>query len=71
MVRQFYYKGKSLEELKNMSLEEFSKIIPSRERRSIIRGFTDRQKKLLEKIAKELHAGFYRMDPTKYAFIQE
>jgi len=53
MAREFYYKGKQIEELKNLSLEEFSRIIPSRERRSISRGFTDRQKKLLEKIKQE------------------
>jgi len=50
MAREFYYKGKKLEELKLMSLDEFSRIIPSRERRSIKRGFSDRQKGLLEKI---------------------
>lgn len=53
MAREFIYKGKSLEEIKELSLEEFSKIISSRERRRIIRGFTERQKKLLEKIKKE------------------
>lgn len=53
MAREFYYKGKGLEEIKKLSLEEFSRIIPSRERRSLIRGFTDRQKKLLEKIKQE------------------
>ena len=53
MVREFYYKGKTLEELREMSIEEFSKLLTSRERRSIIRGLTDRQKKLLEKIKSE------------------
>jgi len=53
MVREFYYKGKTQEELKKMSLEEFSRLVPSRERRSITRGFTERQKKLLEKIKQE------------------
>lgn len=52
MVRIFKYKGKTLEELKKMSLEEFSKLLPSRERRSLLRGLTDRQKKLLEEIRK-------------------
>jgi len=50
MAREFYYKGKKTEELRDMSLDEFSKIIPSRERRTIKRGFSDRQKGLLEKI---------------------
>lgn len=53
MVRIQKYKGKTLEELKKMSLEEFSKILPSRERRSLLRGLTERQKKLLEEIRKD------------------
>jgi len=50
MARVFKYKGKTLEELKKMSLEEFSKLLPSRERRSLLRGLTERQKKLLKGI---------------------
>jgi len=52
MVRVFKYRGKTLEELKKMSLEEFSKILTSRERRSLLKGLTERQKKLLEEIRK-------------------
>jgi len=50
MPRIFKYKGKTLEELNKMSLEEFSKLLPSRERRSLLRGLTERQKKLLKEI---------------------
>jgi len=53
MVRVLKYKGKTLEELKNMSLEEFSKILKSGERRSLLRGMTERQKKLLEEIRED------------------
>ncbi len=35
-----------------MSLKEFAKLLPARQRRSILRGLTERQKKLLEKIKK-------------------
>jgi small subunit ribosomal protein S19 len=35
-----------------MSLEEFAKLLPSRERRSLLRGFTPKQKKLIEKLRK-------------------
>ena len=52
MPREFRYRGKTLEELKKMSLEEFCKLLPSRQRRSLLRGLTERQKKLLEKIRK-------------------
>ena len=48
--KEFNYKGKTLDELKIMSINEFMEIIPSRSRRSLKRGFTDEQKKLLEKI---------------------
>jgi len=57
MARVFKFKGKSLEELQKMSLEEFSKILTSRERRALLRGLTERQKKLLEQI---------RKNPTKF-----
>lgn len=48
--KEFAYRGKSLEELKNLSLNEFMELIPSRARRSLKRGFTEDQKKLLEKV---------------------
>ncbi len=37
--REFTFRGKTLEELKALSLEEFAKIAPARARRSIRRGF--------------------------------
>jgi len=50
MVKEFKYRGYSLEQLQNMSLKEFAKLLPARERRSLIRGLTEEQKKLLKKI---------------------
>jgi len=50
--KEFKFYGKTLDEVKEMSIEEFSKLLPSRSRRSIKRGFTDSQKILLEKIRK-------------------
>lgn len=50
MAKKFTYKGKSIEELKEMELKEFVELLPSRQRRSLLRGFTDEQKKLLKKI---------------------
>lgn len=52
MPKIFTFKGKTLEELQKMSLEEFSKLLPSRQRRSLLRGLTPEQKKLLEKMRK-------------------
>lgn len=50
--KEFNYKGKTLEELQKMSLQELIKILPSRARRSLVRGFTEYQKKFLLKIRK-------------------
>ena len=54
MVRVFSFKGKTLEQLEEMTSEEFAKLINSRERRTLLRGLNDRQKKLLEKYKSEL-----------------
>lgn len=48
--RIFKYRGKLLEDLQALSVEEFSKLLPSAERRKIKRGFTLQEEKLLEKI---------------------
>lgn len=50
--KEFSYRGKSFEELKEMSLKQFSEFLPARARRKIRRGFTDEQKKLLDDINK-------------------
>jgi len=50
MAKEFKYRGKSEEELKKLSIDEFAKIIPSRARRKITRGFTDSEKKLIAKL---------------------
>ena len=52
MARIFLLKGKTAEELQKMSLEEFSKLIPSRERRNLLRGFDNDEKKFLERLRK-------------------
>ena len=48
----FTYRGKTTEELKQLSLNEFIMLLPARERRSLKRGFTDAQKTLLKMIRK-------------------
>jgi len=50
MVKVFSYKGKSIEEIQKMSLEDFAKLLPSRQRRSLKRGLTPLEKKVLENI---------------------
>lgn len=50
MVKKFTYRGYTLDQLQKMSLTEFAKLLPARERRAIARGLSPRHKKLLEKI---------------------
>ncbi|MBS7249355.1 MAG: 30S ribosomal protein S19 [Candidatus Freyarchaeota archaeon] len=56
MVKKFTYRGYSLEELQRMPMDEFIKLLPSRQRRSLLRGLPPRQKKLLEKLRKAKRA---------------
>jgi small subunit ribosomal protein S19 len=53
MAKIFLFRGKKAEELKKMSLTEFAELLTSRERRSLKRGFTPAQKKLLEALKKD------------------
>ena len=48
--KEFTYKGKTIEELKKMSLNELSQLLTSRQRRSLKRGYTEQQKILLKKL---------------------
>lgn len=48
MAKEFKWKGKTEEELKQMDLKEFMALIPARQRRSLERGFTDAQKSLIK-----------------------
>jgi small subunit ribosomal protein S19 len=52
MAKIFLFKGKTIEDLQKMSLEDFSKLIPSRHRRALLRGFTDQEKRFLERLRK-------------------
>lgn len=44
------FKGKNKEEIKKLDLQDFTKLVSTRHRRTINRGFTEPQKKLLKKI---------------------
>lgn len=50
--KEFTFHGKNVEEIKNMSLNEFMEFIPSRERRSLKKGFTEEQKIFLNNVKK-------------------
>jgi small subunit ribosomal protein S19 len=50
--KEFRYRGYKLEQLQKMNLEEFSKVVDARKRRSLKRGFSQTHKKLLQKSRK-------------------
>ena len=50
--KEFTYRGYKLEQLQGMSIEEFSKLVCSRERRTLSRGLIPQHKKLLERSRK-------------------
>jgi len=50
MPREFAYRGYTLRELQQMSMDDFIRLLPSRQRRSLRRGLTQSQRKLLERL---------------------
>ena len=49
MPKEFMYRGHDLSSLQGMSMDEFINLLPSRQRRSLLRGLTPEQRILLEK----------------------
>jgi len=52
MPREFRYRGYTLTDLQAMSMDEFIRLVPSRQRRSLQRGLSQEQRSLLEAIRK-------------------
>ncbi|UCE29651.1 MAG: 30S ribosomal protein S19 [Candidatus Bathyarchaeota archaeon] len=50
MPKEFIYQGHTIEGLQGMSMDEFIRLLPSRQRRSLQRGLTREQRVLLENI---------------------
>lgn len=50
MAKEFKFRGYTLSELQDMSLEEFAELLPARERRVLERGLAPRQRKLLKRV---------------------
>ena len=57
MPKKFTFRGHTIEELQKLSLDDFAKLLPSRQRRSLVKGLTPKQKKLIEHIRKVREAG--------------
>ncbi len=55
--KNYKYRGKSIDELVTMPMDEFIKLLPARQRRSLKRGFTDAQRRLLERIRRYRREG--------------
>jgi small subunit ribosomal protein S19 len=62
MVQDFTYRGKTLDELQKMDMDEFAELLPSRQRRSLKRGLDERQKKLLKEIRDQDHVKTHARD---------
>jgi small subunit ribosomal protein S19 len=60
--KEFTYRGKTVEELKKLSIKEFAELLPARQRRSVSRGLSENNKKLLEKIKTKNNVKTHRRD---------
>lgn len=48
--KEFRYRGKTIDDLRSMGLNEFAELLPSEQRRKLKRGFTDEQKKFIKEL---------------------
>ena len=60
--KEYTYRGKTLEELKSLSLNELAKLLPTKRRRSIKRGLSDTQKVMLKKLRDGKNIKTHRRD---------
>jgi len=52
MPKEFAYRGHTIEQLKNISMDEFILLLPARQRRSLQRGLTPQQRGFFEDLKK-------------------
>jgi small subunit ribosomal protein S19 len=52
MPKVFTYRGFTLEELQQMSMDNFIRVLPSRQKRSLLRGLPNEQRIFIEKLRK-------------------
>ena len=50
---EFTYRGRKMDDLKSLSMEEFVDLLPARQRRTLNRGLSKDQKKLLSRMKKK------------------
>lgn len=51
--KEHTFRGKTVAELKELSIDEFAELLPSRERRTYKRSFGEEERKILEKLDKK------------------
>jgi small subunit ribosomal protein S19 len=56
MPKEFHYRGFAFADLAAMSMDEFIRLLPSRQRRSLLRGLNQEQRVLLESVRKAKEA---------------
>jgi small subunit ribosomal protein S19 len=61
---EFTYRGQTLDELQDLSLEDVAELLPARQRRSITRGLSIEKQKLLEEV-READAEATADDPIR------
>ncbi len=57
MPKEFAYRGFTTQQLQQMSMDEFIRLLPARQRRSLTKGLTAEQRKLLEEIKEAKKSG--------------
>lgn len=57
MPKKFAFRGYSIEELQKLPLDDFAKLLPARQRRSLARGLTPKEKKLIERVRRARETG--------------
>ena len=50
--KEFTFRGKKIEELQALDMKEFAELLPARQRRTLVRGLTDAQKRFMLKVQK-------------------
>jgi small subunit ribosomal protein S19 len=63
--REFTFRGKTLEELQQMSIEEFAQLCNARARRSLLRGFDEKLMKKIMKAREQLKQGVKDLKPIR------
>lgn len=53
MAKEYRFRGHGLDEMKKMSIEEFGRLLTSRERRTLKRGLSEPQKALLKNVREQ------------------